>query len=334
MKNRREVKRNLWRIDLFGWALRNSGLVLAALTLLLFAILALCTFFITTFFLTHGLTVEPSEPKDYFSIWGAFGDFFGAVIQAIIAILTIFAAVFLATFHQFKGQTVRESVKLSELMYDREFYIHIVAPSWEIATKWLNWEGEGGNAYRRSVLAGDVINIQPTMKFENKDRANARLFKNPLDFRDHYAMNPRDVAFSNLSEHMVLTIWIQFWNHVYYLKKHELAEDHTLADLLGPWYRNWHPFMCELRLVSELCAEDARKHAESKGPVEKMRFINPIHLGNKKVFNHLRDIEEAFGLKEPEGASQRAKEVFDDVKAHYLSSHNAVKVEGSQQPEA
>lgn len=254
--------------------------------------------------------------------WGQIGDFVGAISQTLVAIAAISAAVFFTSLYQAQSAAVREAVKLSEMMYDRAFYVAIVAPSWEICFKWLYWEGEEGKAYRRAVLSGDFISFRSEYKFTRMEDANNGHFGNLIRFPHHFS--PYDLPAKGktkassgqlvheLSEHQVLVTWLQFWKHVHFLIEEGMVERDAVKTLLKDWYQNWHPFMHQLRRVAEMIVDAT----ESDPPT-----ISKDHARHRRIIDAIAGLEDEFELAPREGDEQRADEIFADVLEHYRKAH-------------
>ena len=206
--------------------------------------------------------------------WGAFGSYMGAMLQAFMAAATLLAVLLASVFldrqskqrqaledkareeRRERDEQARAALRLSEIMYDHQFYIKVVAPSWEIASKWMYWEGAAGDRYRQDVAAGMFLERADALrKFASAEAAHQLRFQNVIRFQPHY--HPYDFPHpgqsrSELSEHMVLVIWIRFWCHVCWLHDEGMVSPEMVRSLFQDWYSSWRPFMMQLRFVGEV----------------------------------------------------------------------------------
>lgn len=254
--------------------------------------------------------ISDNSAQETMARWGQVGDFVGALLQTIVASTAILAAVIFSTLYQYKSNSQREAVKLSEMMYNRDFYISVAAPSWEIATKWRHWEGEKGAEYRCSIVAGEFIELRKNIKFHTPEAANGREFSNHTRFIDHY--KPYCMAdepeITSLSEHMVLVTWLRFWNHVHFLIKNYLVDEQSISTLLRDWYASWYPFMYQYRKVGELILANAN----SESPDIKLE-----HVKYSIIFTHLADLEKIFSLSPKQEYNEYANKVFNEILSRY-----------------
>ncbi|WP_341645369.1 hypothetical protein [Thauera sp. SDU_THAU2] len=122
----------------------------------------------------------------------------------------------------------RELVRLSEQMFDMQFYIKITAPMWEVAYKWMYWEGHGGDEYRAQVLCGD-LSIEKGF-FSDPVEAVGPV-GNVIRFIPHYlpydqvGVKHNASQINELSEHMVLMTWKRFWVHLNFLIEEKIINE-------------------------------------------------------------------------------------------------------------
>jgi hypothetical protein len=216
--------------------------------------------------------------------WGVVASFLGSMFQVIIGVTTAATALFITFVLSRKldkrrdlDEQNRAAVRLSEMMYDKNFYVSVVGPSWEVVTKWLYWTGEGGDRYRLQVIS-EFIELEPTKFFEHPEEAESRRFHNKVRFLPHYT--PYDVGgavITELSEHMALTTWFKFWCHVDFLIERELISKDAVVELFKGWYTNWYPFMYEYRVAASILTREQRKSP-------------------KDVLKQLASLEESLGL--------------------------------------
>lgn len=195
--------------------------------------------------------------------WSSYASFLTSLFQVIISITTVAAALF-ATFvisrqideRKDKDERNMAAIRLSEMMYDKDFYVSVVGPSWEVVTKWLHWEGKDGDDYRLQVVS-EFVDVDPLRKFTTPEEAAARRFHNVTRFVPHYTPYPATQAFTELSEHMALNTWLKFWAHVDFLLQEELVTQQAMRELFQGWYRNWYRFMYEYRVAGLHIAEQS-----------------------------------------------------------------------------
>ena len=152
--------------------------------------------------------------------WGEFGSYVGGMLGVALTAATLAIAVY-ATAHlpqQLEAQKAgadraRTTVEMSRMLYDRGFYIHISAPAWEIAVKWLYWKGPEADEYRRRVCGGRFLYAYPV--FHTADEANSHPYQNLIRFDSHFLPYDRmeeqskgmyGGTIEQLSEHQVLGI--------------------------------------------------------------------------------------------------------------------------------
>lgn len=257
MGNLRDLKRHFQgRVDNVPLAVVIGLGVLSAATLIpvIGALVA--------FSFTGNLIISPAGLGD----WGAYASFLTSMFQVIIGITTV-AAALVATFilsrqieeRKEKDEQNMMAIRLSEMMYDKDFYVSVAAPSWEVATKWLRWQGDAGDAYRLQVIS-EVIDLSPRDEFHTPEEANNRGYHNLTRFVDHFTPYDRGgEVFTELSEHMALTSWFRFWCHVDFLLERGLVPEDAIQELFGGWYRNWYPFMFEYRIAATKIAAKLTK---------------------------------------------------------------------------
>ena len=92
--------------------------------------------------------------------WSEFGAFFGSIMTFTTALTSIAIAIFATIVLPRRLDEQREAMSskseinaFTRRYYDRDFYLGIMVPAWECASKWLGWEGPDGDRYRESVLA-------------------------------------------------------------------------------------------------------------------------------------------------------------------------------------
>lgn len=208
-----------------------------------------------------------SSLSDDHQRWAEFGSYvtgtIGVAVTAATLVVAIFASlVFPRLFEdqRTRAERKRQTIELSHKLFDKDFYIYISAPAWELAVKWLYWTGEQGHEYRRQVCGGMFLYSYPTFKTPNE--ANKAQYQNMIRFRHHFL--PYDAApngyvqqpdlITQLSEHQVLGIWLQFWTHLHILLQAELVDEDLCRTLFREWYGSWLKFMIQFRMTGQLLA--------------------------------------------------------------------------------
>ena len=88
-----------------------------------------------------------------------------------------------------------------------------------------------------------------------------------------YGYTERATTISELSEHQVLNIWIQFWCRLQALLEEELVDEHLVRRLFADLYRAWLNFMLELRFVGEELEKEISWFSQIE-EIEKVLFQN------------------------------------------------------------
>jgi hypothetical protein len=216
------------------------------------------------------VTVPTTQDLDW---WGRLGDYVVAVMAFGTLLVAIGATILLPkrieTDRQ-RAERTQTTIALSRLLYDRGFYADIVAPAWEIAVKWQYWTGQQGVEYRQQVAGPAFLSLGENEKykeFSNKDYANAKRYQNLIRFHPH--LLPYDwpwpgQSFHQLSEHMVLVVWIRFWCQLQILAQQKLIDNDTVRKLFSEFYSWWCPFFREYRYVGRFLLEKVQPPAPEK----------------------------------------------------------------------
>lgn len=205
-----------------------------------------------------------------------------------------------------KTQAADEVARFSQALLDRTFYTEVLAVAWEVNTKWLHWTGEKGNDYRFEVAGGMII-------FRHRDfggEAECRSvpFQNIIRFHRHFEAMHRfptsseATTHSGSNEHMMLTIWINYWKEV----ERSIAQDRIsevqayerLSHFFG-WFAAFHQqlWMVELILrdkrstsinsldnLRELASLEARFRRQARRAGSRVRFeIEPSNWSRAKI---------------------------------------------------
>lgn len=275
---------------LSNWLKRAFILLCAASGIsILFGMIVLLVFLFTDPSSVAYLT-EPS------GVWGKLVPLIGQMLQIVVSILTIVAAIWIASDlngkidarrrkdeearEEGRKQEVaareesrktearaRELIRISERMFDTEFYTKITAPTWEIAYKWRYWDGEDGDRYRADVLLGGLPASFSTFERPEQTRsARANLIRFHPHFMpyDHGSRKQPAMPINELSEHMVLMTWIRFWVHLDLLIEDWgiLKQDEVQKAFAG-WYEAWAEFsdeyLYDLKAISEELSSDMQR---------------------------------------------------------------------------
>lgn len=148
--------------------------------------------------------------------WSEFGGFVGAVVALssvfVSSAIAIYATIVLPRQLRDEANQQRAKDEIHEFtrrFFDRGFYLNIMAPTWEIATKWLHWEGEKGDEYRLDVFGGRYF--YDYKKFNTLKEANEARFQNKIHTHRHFEPIKYEGASPPQNEHMILTMWWAFW---------------------------------------------------------------------------------------------------------------------------
>ena len=209
---------------------------------------------------TFGLTFSDNHQR-----WAEFGSYLSGTIGVTVTVATLVVAIYASLVFPriFEEQRAiaerkRQTIELSHKLFDKEFYTFISAPAWELAVKWLYWSGEKGDEYRRQVCGGFFLYSYP--EFQEPTEANEAQYQSLIRFHHHflpYDANPKDYTnksdlINQLSEHQVLTIWLQFWIHLHALLQAELVDEDLCRTLFREWYGSWLKFMIQFRVTGQL----------------------------------------------------------------------------------
>jgi hypothetical protein len=199
--------------------------------------------------------------------WAEFGSYLsgtlGIAVSAATLVVAIYASlVFPKVFESQRAaaERKRQTIELSHKLFDKDFYTYVSAPAWEIAVKWLYWTGVEGDEYRRQVCGGMFLYSYP--EFSKPSEANSAPYQNLIRFRHHFLPydakladeDVRSDVITQLSEHQVLTVWIQFWIHLHALIKAELVDLELCQSLFREWYGSWLKFMIQFRTTGQMLA--------------------------------------------------------------------------------
>jgi len=268
--------------------------------------------------------------------WGEFGSYLSGVLGVALTAATLAIAVY-ATAHlpeyldaqKAAADRVKTTVEMSRTLYDRGFYVSISAPAWEIAVKWLYWEGIEADEYRRRVCGGMFLYAYPN--FSSPQEANDHPYQNLIRFGSHFlpyghsregsAVSPRyDGIVDQLSEHQVLVIWLQFWCNLYALLKAGLADEALVRTLFRDWYGSWLKFMLELRYVGGYLASVSGTDGSLRlGAAPQFDRLPQIEGLEKVLYQSSSDY-----VKLSNVARDRAKEIADRT----IELHNAASLRG------
>lgn len=234
-----------------AWESLITGVVAVCLSL---AALTLAFYF----FRFHGPLSSESEK------WQEFGEYFGGVLGPALSTVALLVVAYTSVrvpqeLEEQRAATerVKTLLGLSQMLYDRQFYIYIVAPVWEIRLKWTRWAGPRGEDFKAQVIASYFVELGTT--FNSPEQARELPYLNKIRFDNHFmpadwqqdsSAVPRDShAFNQLSEHQALTIWIRFWCNIATLLEERLIEEEHVRNMFSDFYSWWLDLMLQLRLT-------------------------------------------------------------------------------------
>lgn len=236
-------------------------------------------------FYRHPIADDPTR-------WMEFGSYFGPMLAGISSFATLLVLVVTAlassllpvAFEESRSAAdrIKATIDISRILYDREYYIYVSTPTWEIAVKWLYWEGPDGDEYRRAVSGTKFLHEGSYEAFTFPEDVNRQPYQNLIRFEPHtmpYGYGGRTTAISELSEHEALNLWIQFWCRLQALLAHRLVDETLARTLFADWYRVWLGFMLQLRFVGQTIEETIKGEAKISwfsqiAEIEKVLFRN------------------------------------------------------------
>lgn len=218
--------------------------------------------------------------------WAELATYFGLMLALVLSFATLVVVVVTAftssklpvKFEESRLQAdrIKTTVDISTILFDREFYIYVSAPAWEIVVKWLYWEGPDGDEYRRTVCGTKFLYKDAYEKFKLPEEVNRQPYQNLIRFERHnmpYGYKEGTTAISELSEHQVLYIWTQFWCRLQALLEEKLVDRSLVRSLFADWYESWLEFMLQLRFVGkELTKGEAVGWFSQIEEIEKVLF--------------------------------------------------------------
>jgi hypothetical protein len=264
------------------------------------------------------------------STFGSLGSYLSGTLGAIASLATLAVALYATLLipsaiedQKNKQERLRQTVELSHKLFDPTFYVKVSAPAWEIAVKWLYWRCPEGDDYRRQVCGGMFLYAYP--EFSSPTEANSAQYQNLLRFGhhflpyDHMPANQPDgsAVIAEMSEHQVLTVWLQFWIHLWALLKAGLADEALAARLFAEWYKSWLRFMLELRFVAQqLGAAQTTDGLLRPGPEPDFRRFKQLEELEQILYQNSEEYLQAVSE-----AQERANEITHLV----LELHNMAK---------
>ncbi|MFT3815570.1 MAG: hypothetical protein QM740_19740 [Acidovorax sp.] len=192
------------------------------------------------------LSIETSD-------WGNFGSYAAGIGALALGCASIAALLFASVIvpeeiERFRReeQRARAASDMSKLFYSRDYYVNIIVPVWDIATKWLSWEGSEGERYRRDVAGGQFLFAQAP--FQDEQGANSVPFQNHISLRSHFEPIANQ---SSPNEHMILSMWLTFWHDLQAaIANGVISEQEAVAKFSG-FYAWTHDFIQQLWMVGE-----------------------------------------------------------------------------------
>jgi hypothetical protein len=124
---------------------------------------------------------------------------------------------------------------------------------------------------------------------------------------------------TQLSEHQVLTVWIQFWIHLHALIKAELVDLQLCQSLFREWYGSWLKFMIQFRVTGQILANASVPDGT----------LRPGAEPNYLRLHQLAELEDLLFAEDPEypgtkrEASAKAKELAMAVVTCHNQAHQA-----------
>jgi len=204
--------------------------------------------------------------------WSEFGSYLGATLGIAISLSTLLlgicATLYLPDFFESRkahAERVRATLKFSQQLFGRQFTLELAAPAWEIAVKWLLWQGPEGDEYRRCVAASKFL--YEHKPFSTSEEANAHPYQNLIRFSNHMlplnhasatdqSSHNSTCVITELSEYQVLMLWIQFWCGLEVLFTNNLIDRALAQGLFKNTYRWWLEFMLQFRLTGQALKKD------------------------------------------------------------------------------
>lgn len=264
----------------------NVSAVLSAGLILICSVIAIVSLF--QYF--EQFSNDRIAPNGSVALWNSYSGAVMPMVQTIVSIVTLIAAVWLGrTFSREVDarrqlvETNRELTRLSEMMVDRDFYKNITQPSWEIALRWFNLEGPSGDEYRAKIVCEFI---------ELPKRAHVEWLHE--DIKDQ-AYSPEGKS-GQFSDYMVLAIWTRFWSNIVFLEQEKIISSDGIRKLFYEWFRWWSPFMFEYIEVVISCAECCGQRISDDHSLIRIkelqsRILNLVHFDKTKeniiIKNHV-----------------------------------------------
>lgn len=232
-----------------AWRSREGRLVIGA------AVLAIGV--IATAILAYVVEFGSWEFSPNHQRWSEFGGFLSAfiAISTTMATIAVGIAVSIIFPRALERQAeverrARVAADLSKDFFSRPFYLEIIVPAWEIASKWISWQSRQGDDYRYQVLGGQFL-FEPCDFLDEKD-ANRVLFQNRIHFEHHFAERDGDEQRLNWNEHMILSMWVRFWASLELACQNNTITDEHAQNNFANFYEWWLRFMRQMWMVKWL----------------------------------------------------------------------------------
>jgi hypothetical protein len=275
--------------------------IVTAVVVLLVTLTSLVWYFWRFFLLPLGASSSARQ-------WADFSNTMMPMLQTLVGIATLGAAIYVASeinsrFEERRrleeqsrieaekeAGRDRELLRLSEMLVNVEFYTKVTYPAWEVALKWLGWEGQKGDKYRAQVVAGEV-------------EFPIRVYLDHPDFsywiREHHHNHPYDMdrigtrgcGISELPESLAFATWMRFWHHIKFLIDQGFLRKEGVRKLLKEWYVWWAPFMAEYLEVTRECLEALGQPVDSNCALVKVLELHTEDLEIPVYYGHASKAE-------------------------------------------
>lgn len=236
---------------------RMSWAKIAALVLALFALMSVgIGFWLYRDTFGHHLSNMSSE-------WGNFGSYAAGIFAFSFGSASLAAVLYASVMVPEQLERNRRIAEVSNLFYSQDYYLGVIVPIWEVATKWLSWDDpEKGLVYRRDVAGGQFCFKQ--VGFVDQQAADRLPFQNPINLRGHFMRFPIGEFPKSPNEHMLLSIWVRFWIDLEASIHAGLVRSRDARTSLARFYESYVPFMRELWMVGKALSKGSGEDLENQ----------------------------------------------------------------------
>ncbi|WP_162916923.1 hypothetical protein [Cohaesibacter haloalkalitolerans] len=219
-----------------------------------------------------------------------------SILSSISSVNSVFSSVFIVLVASVVFARISEKNKIkqekreilanvSNNFYSYINYLQVILPSWDIATKWLSWEGEDGDLYRYDLIGALLLYEQ--RPFKNHDECRKVPFQNDISFRGHFDLISENDIMNRTNEHMIMTIFLRFWLHLDTLmESSSVSENEAISRFadMHAWYKN---FLQQVWLVQK----EITSVGLDKYPAEKNLEFDCLENLDKRFYgsNYLRE---------------------------------------------